>query len=338
MSKQKTDMNTDKVGKMKKTSHQMKEQFVTFIKSLKRKEQTTGLKNKLNQTTEHSSHLRFVSRVTTAMSGIVIVGLSIGLLYMAQPIVTAETFEGTMEDSINAAFAYKGNNINIKNSTLSYHIPRQFQYKWSIGVNDILKYKDNEVIMNYNPQYNAVDMNNETYNLLRDENKAAGNEVFYKNFEIDGQSGFVQLVQLPEKYLLMVLVDGTKLSAIIDYQEAPYLTYNMLVLGRTAIADEAGVAKELRVEENEQKQGESPTQARAVEVNTSDQEEGNASNQETENNFSQTSSTLITNEDQEAPVAGDSSQSSVEEGSSESKEQLIQFDFSSEKRNEAENN
>ena len=67
MSKQKTDMNTDKVGKMKKTSHQMKEQFVTFIKSLKRKEQTTGLKNKLNQTTEHSSHLRFVSRVTTAM-------------------------------------------------------------------------------------------------------------------------------------------------------------------------------------------------------------------------------------------------------------------------------
>lgn len=317
---------------MKKVSHWLKEQVINFTQSSKRKLQAIRLKNKFNSTSEgmneHSSRLRVINRLTTTISGVVVVGLSVGLLYMAQPIVTAETFEGTMEDSISAAFNYKGNNINIKNETLSYHIPRQFKYKWSIGVNDVIKYKDNEVIMNYNHQYSAIDVNNETYDLLREENRAAGHEVFYKSFNRDGKNGFVQLVQLPEKYLLMVLVDGTKLSAIIDYQEAPYLTYNMLVLGRTAVADEVGVAKELQVSKNEAKLEDAEAKVRSVDPNV----EGQG------NEAQDAKAPVISKEDTQATEMSESVDSSNQQMATEEGNQVIQFDFSTEKRQETEGN
>ena len=60
------------------------------------------------------SQLRFLNRATTIFSGVVIVGLSAGLLYMARPVVTADTFHAKMDDSIEAAFAYQGSEVNIK--------------------------------------------------------------------------------------------------------------------------------------------------------------------------------------------------------------------------------
>lgn len=326
---------------MKPASNSMKQHFINLTKSSKRKLHALNIKNKLklnqinhqikktkyNSVTDESllikkanaSDLRLMNRVTTLFSGVVIVGLSAGLIWMAQPKITEATFANKMQESINAAFTYEGQEVNTKNGTIAYHIPRQFQYRWSIGVNDIIKYKDNEVIMHYNNQYNVVGQDPETYYLLRDENKAAGEEVFYQNFNQDGQNGFVQLVKMTEKYLLTVFVDGTKLSAIIDYEEAPYLAYNMLMVGRTVeVYESHSVGTELTKKE--------------VGVETS-------SAMTTDETLDSSDHSKIISIDENSSSTESEDQSDEEttlEGqlSSEESKEIIEFDFSSEKRNE----
>ena len=342
MSKQKRDMTVNTTEETKTTSNQIKQQFINLTKSSKRKLQALNLKNKLKiHAIKHKltqtkmepstyeapmmmeakpSQLRFLNRATTIFSGVVIVGLSAGLLYMARPVVTADTFHAKMDDSIEAAFAYQGSEVNIKNGTVAYHIPRQFQYKWSIGVNDIIKYKNNEVIMNYNNQYNVIGQDTDTYYLLRDENKAAGEEVFYKNFNIDGQNGFVQLVQMPEKYLLTVFVDGAKLSAIIDYEEAPYLAYNMLVVGRT-------------VESYEPLTTETQVAAKGA-LRSTDESSNSEAAEAAVTSVKDTSAGVAAQSDEETTESTDSDGVVDGELSTMENEQVIQFDFSSDKRSE----
>lgn len=322
-------------------SNGMKQHFINLTKSSKRKLHALNIKNKLklnqinhqikktkyNSVTDESllikkantSDLRLMNRVTTLFSGVVIVGLSAGLIFMAQPEITEATFANKMQESINAAFTYEGQEVNTKNGTIAYHTPRQFQYRWSIGVNDIIKYKDNEVIMHYNNQYNVIGQDPDTYYLLRDENKAAGEEVFYQNFNQDGQNGFVQLVKMTEKYLLTVFVDGTKLSAIIDYEEAPYLTYNMLMVGRTVeVYEPHSVGTELT-----KKEVGIETSSAMTSDETLDSSDDSKIISINEN------PTLIESEEQ-------SDEKTTSEGqlSSDESKEVIEFDFSSEKRNE----
>lgn len=262
LSKQSKDVNENYNHQSNTTSNQIKQQLQMMTKSSKRKLQALNLKNKLkidqlkfkidktkvekpeeseplynliHQTT-HPSELKMISRFTTIFSGVVITGLSVGLLLMSRPMITQANFTEKMQQSMDSAFLYQVRDVNTQNGTIAYHIPRQFKYLYSLGVNDIIKYKDNEIIMHYNNQYNIIGQDMDTYYLLRDENKVAGEEVFYKNFNHDEQNGFVQLVKMDEKYLLTVFIDGTKLSAIVDYEETPYMTYNMLVLGKTVQA------------------------------------------------------------------------------------------------------
>lgn len=340
MSKQKNDVTSNTTEETKATSNQIKQQFINLTKSSKRKLQALNVKNKLKiHAIKHKltrskmepltyetpmtmeakpSELRFINRATTIFSGVAIVGLSAGLLYMARPIVTAETFNTKMEDSIDAAFAYEGTEVNLTNGTVAYHIPRQFQYKWSIGVNDIIKYKNNEVIMHYNNQYNVIGQDTDTYNLIRDENKAAGEEVFYKNFEIDGQNGFVQLVQMPEKYLLTVYVDGAKLSAIIDYEEAPYLAYNMLVVGRTVESYGSSIIETEVAVTGVLHSTDESSSSEAVEADATSVQD--------------TSAGVAAQSDEEETESTDSDGVVDEELSTMENEQVIQFDFSSDKR------
>lgn len=334
---------------MKTTSNQIKQQFINFTKSSKRKLHALNIKNKLKinkinenlkdtkynpdtyksplTTSAKPSDLCLLNRVTTIFSGVIIIGLSAGLLWMAKPEITAETFSAKMQDSINAAFAYEGNEVNTKNGTIAYHVPRQFQYRWSIGVNDIIKYKDNEVIMHYNNQYNVIGQDTETYYLLRDENKAAGEEVFYQNFNMDGQNGFVQLVKMAEKYLLTVFVDGTKLSALIDYEEAPYLAYNMLVVGRTV-----EVYEPLSVGSQLTKKGSDLIAQPA----THTEESASQANISEENSIHNSISTPAADEKSSIDGVTDTNDEIGLEGelSTSESEQLIEFDFSSEKRSE----
>lgn len=353
MSKKSTD--TSKTSEeMKTTSNQIKQQFINFTKSSKRKLHALDIKNKLklnkinnkfkdtkynpatyNPATYESpltanakpSDLCLLNRVTTIFSGVVIVGLSAGLLWMAKPEITEDTFSTKMQDSISAAFAYEGNEVNTKNGTIAYHIPRQFQYRWSIGVNDIIKYKDNEVIMHYNNQYNVIGEDTDTYYLLRDENKAAGEEVFYKNFNMDGQNGFVQLVKMTEKYLLTVFVDGTKLSAIIDYEEAPYLAYNMLVVGRTVeVYEPLSVGTQLTKKEADLN----------AQPSTHSEETTSQTNISQANSIDDSKPTPTTDDESSTGRSAATDDEAVSEGqlSTSENEQVIEFDFSSEKRSE----
>ncbi|HAX72818.1 MAG TPA: hypothetical protein DCY20_04785, partial [Firmicutes bacterium] len=182
----------------------------------------------------NSQHdIKVIERLTTVFSAMVIVGLSAGLILMSKPVITTENFDNQMQANIEAAFNYEVTRQNTQNENIAYHTPHQFQYLTSRGVNDVIKYKDNQVIMHYNNQYNVIGQDIETYYLLREENKIAGEEIFYKNFNYNQNNGFVQLVKMDEKYLLTVFVDGTKLSSIIDYQEAPYMAYSMILMGKT---------------------------------------------------------------------------------------------------------
>lgn len=263
LSEQKKEVQKSNNHQTNKTTNQIKQQLNTLTKSSKRKLQALNVKNRLKmdqlktkladvkitstvgmeplhtllEPNSKPSQLRLISRFTTIFSGVVITGLSVGLLIMSRPMITQENFNDKMQQSMDSAFLYNVTDVNTQNGTISYHTPRQFQYRYSLGVNDIIKYKDNEIIMHYNNQYNIIGQDMDTYYLLRDENKVAGEEVFYKNFNNDEQNGFVQLVKMDEKYLLTVFIDGTKLSAIIDYEETPYMTYNMLVLGKTVKVD-----------------------------------------------------------------------------------------------------
>lgn len=327
------------------TSNQIKQQFKNLTKSSKRKLQALNVKNKLkinsikhklSQTKVETStyetpimmeakpsELRLLNRLTTIFSGVVIVGLSAGLLYMSKPVITEETFNTKMQDSIGAAFAYEGSDVNTKNGTIAYHIPRQFQYRWSIGVNDIMKYKDNEIIMYYDNQYHVIGQDTETYHLLRDENKAAGEEVFYKNFNEDGKNGFVQLVQMMEKYLLTVFVDGAKLSALIDYEEAPYVAYNMLLVGRTV---EVYGTTETKAQVDAK-----GVELRAADTSSTDSTENEEANVQESSAVEGVPSQAnqMTNED--STESGEVVDGEVSTGEN---EQVIEFDFSSDKRSE----
>ena len=346
MSEKRNEKLVETTENKKMTSNQIKQQFMNLTNSSKRRLQTLNVKNKLkinnikhkfNQlgiesdknrspiiTQVSSSDLRVLNRFTNIFSGVVIVGLSAGLLYMAKPVVTAETFTDKMQDSITAAFSYAGSDINMKNGTVAYHIPRQFKYRWSVGVNDIMDYKGNEVVMYYNNQYNATGQDTETYYLLRDENKAAGEEVFYKNFNENGQNGFVQLVQLPEKYLLTVFVDGAKLSTIIDYEEAPYVAYNMLVVGRTVEAYGPTDAQIQLASGNIEVEGANSQETEDL-TNTQDNPQDETQVKEEKTQETQNHNT----DSSDKEVTSDSDDSSTNEN-----EQIIQFDFSSDKRSE----
>lgn len=255
LSKQNKDVKSNSKHQSNTTSNQIKQQLNEFTNSSKRRLQALNLKNRLKidrfktkiseskvdslsyttplQTQIKPHDLRMLNRFTTIFSGVVITGLSVGLLLMSRPMITEANFETKMQESIDSAFHYSVMESNTKNDSITYHTPRQFKYLYSLGVNDIIKYKDNEIIMHYNNQYNIIGQDMDTYYLLRDENKSAGQEVFYKNFSNGEQNGFVQLVKMEEKYLLTVFVDGTKLSALVDYEETPYMTYNMLVVAKT---------------------------------------------------------------------------------------------------------
>ena len=340
MSEKRNEKLVETTENKKMTSNQIKQQLMNLTNSSKHRLQRLNVKNKLK--INHIKHkfnrlgiesgnsvspiineakpsdLRILNRFTNIFSGVVFIGLSAGLLYTARPVVTAETFTDKMQDSIEAAFSYAGSDINMKNGTVAYHIPRQFRYRWSIGVNDIMDYKGNEVVMYYNHQYDAIGQDTETYYLLRDENKAAGEEVFYQDFDENGQNGFVQLVQLPENYLLTVFVDGAKLSTITDYKEAPYIAYNMLVVGRTVEAYGPTDAKtQLASEKSEVEAGNS--QETESLANTQDQTK-DETNQETKIHHIDSNGKEVTS---------DNDDSSANEN-----EQIIQFDFSSEKRSE----
>lgn len=269
------------------------------------------------------SELRLLNRLTTVFSGVVIIGLSAGLIYMAKPAITEETFNTKMQDSIEAAFAYEGSDVNTKNGTIAYHIPRQFQYRWSIGVNDIIKYKDNEIIMYYDNQYHVIGQDTDTYYLLRDENKAAGEEVFYKNFNEDGKNGFVQLVQMTEKYLLTVFVDGAKLSALIDYEEAPYVAYNMLVVGRTV-----EVYGPTETKEQVAAKGAALKGADASSTDATENEEANVQESSAVEGVASQTNQIINEDSTESGEVVEDELSKVEN------EQVIEFDFSSDKRSE----
>lgn len=315
----------------KMTSNQIKLKMLNVKNKLK----VNNIKHKFNQlgietdknvspiiTQANPSDLRVLNRFTNIFSGVVIVGLSAGLLYMAKPAVTAETFTDKMQDSITAAFSYEGSDINTKNGTVAYHIPRQFKYRWSIGVNDIMDYKGNEVVMYYNNQYHAIGQDTETYHLLRDENKTAGEEVFYKNFTENGQNGFVQLVQLPEKYLLSVFVDGAKLSTIIDYEEAPYVAYNMLVVGRTVEAY-GPMTTETQLASRKFEGNNSQETEKLDNKQENVQDEAQVKENETQEVENQTTNST------DKEVVSQNNDSATDE-----KEQIIQFDFSSDKRSE----
>ena len=133
------------------------------------------------------------------------------------------------------------------------------------------------------------------------------------------QNGFVQLVKMTEKYLLTVFVDGTKLSAIIDYEEAPYLAYNMLMVGRTVeVYESHSVGTELTKKE--------------VGVETS-------SAMTTDETLDSSDHSKIISIDENSSSTESEDQSDEEttlEGqlSSEESKEIIEFDFSSEKRNE----
>lgn len=346
MSEKRNEKLVETTENKKMTSNQIKQQLMNLTNSSKHRLQRLNVKNKLK--INHIKHkfnrlgiesgnsvspiineakpsdLRILNRFTNIFSGVVIIGLSAGLLYTARPVVTAETFTDKMQDSIEAAFSYAGSDINMKNGTIAYHIPRQFKYRWSIGVNDIMDYKGNEVVMYYNHQYHAIGQDTETYYLLRDENKAAGEEVFYRDFNENGQNGFVQLVQLPEKYLLTVFVDGAKLSTIINYEEAPYVAYNMLVVGRTVESygptdDQTQLASgKIEVEGADSQETEEL-------ANTQDKPQDETQVKDETNQEIQKHHIDSTGKE----VTSDNDDSSTNEN-----EQIIQFDFSSDKRSE----
>lgn len=312
------------------TSNQMKQQFNEFAKSSKRKLQALNIKNRLKinefktkitkskvefnplEMKDTKQDLQLLSRFTTIFSGVVVTGLSVGLLLLSRPTITELNFDLKLQESIDSAFSYEVTGTNTKNGTISYHTPKQFQYLFSIGANDMIKYKDNKVIMHYNNQYSSIGHDMDTYSLLRDENKAAGEEVFYKNFTYGEQNGFVQLVRMNEQYLLIVFVDGTKLSAIVDYEEAPYMTYNMLMM-----------AKSVEVIPN-------ATSNIASEANVSSSEDSKS----IETEGIKTTEVPIMSLDESGKVETNVEMVPDGEVSMPETEQVIDFDFSAEKREE----
>lgn len=336
LSKQNKDVKSNSQHQNSTTSNQIKQQLNEFTKSSKRKLQALNIKNRLKidqltttiteskidspsyvnpletQTTPHD--LRMLNRFTTIFSGVVITGLSVGLLLMSRPMITEANFDLKMQESIDSAFNYEVIEENTKNGVITYHTPRQFQYLFSVGVNDIIKYKDNEIIMHYNNQYNIIGQDMDTYYLLRDENKAAGEEVFYKNFNSGEQNGFVQLVKMQEKYLLTVFVDGTKLSAIVDYEETPYMTYNMVIVAKTVKGTQSSTLQTELVSQTSEASTEMP--------------------EVLESRGAETTEVPVMSMDESGQV--ETNMESVTEGalSTVESEQVIDFDFSSEKRGE----
>lgn len=279
------------------TSNQMTQQFNEFAKSSKRKLQALNIKNRLkindfktkitkskeyksSQMKDKTPDLYLLNRFTTIFSGAVVAGLSVGVLLLSRPMITEANFDGKLQESIDSAFDYGVVETNTKNKAISYHTPKQFQYLFSLGVNDIIKYKDNKIIMHYNNEYIISGQDMGTYSLLRDENKAAGEEIFYKNFNYGEENGFVQLVRMNEKYLLTVFVDGTKLSTMVDYEETPYMTYNMLLMAKSveaisAITNESLVSSSLETTESVETKEITTTEVPTVSMDESGQIEEN---------------------------------------------------------------
>ena len=182
---------------------------------------------------KRSKQIKQLTRMTTAFSAVVIVGLTIGLTALATQSITPENFDAKMTHSIETGVGNEVTQGTVNNGNISYYLPKQFQYRYSLGVNDIIRFKDKQLIMHYNEEYNVIGQDVETYYLLRDENKLVGEEVYYQNFNENENNGFVQLVQLSEDYLLTVFINGAKLSTILRYEETPYMTYNMLMIGKS---------------------------------------------------------------------------------------------------------
>lgn len=55
-----------------------------------------------------------LNRFTTIFSGVVITGLSVGLLLMSRPMITEANFETKMQESIDSAFHYSVMESNTK--------------------------------------------------------------------------------------------------------------------------------------------------------------------------------------------------------------------------------
>ncbi len=178
-------------------------------------------------------HLKRLNYAVIGFSGLVMIGLSAGMFALAQPSTMPDQFEERMTSSIETGFGYDVSMNNTENGKMSYYLPKQFEYRYSLGVNDIIKFKGNQVIMHYNEAYSVVGQDVETYYLLRDENKLAGEEVYYQNLQHDKNNGFVQLVKLAEDYLLTVFLDGVKMSTILSYDAAPSMTHHMLLIGKS---------------------------------------------------------------------------------------------------------
>ncbi|MGL4337796.1 MAG: hypothetical protein ACRCST_12965 [Turicibacter sp.] len=253
-------------------------------------------------------NLKILNRVTTVFSSAIVIGLTVGLILMAKPAITEANFDIQMDHNIEAAFNYEVTTLNTQNGNITYHTPHQFKYRWSLGVNDIIRYKENQIIMHYNNQYNIIGQDTDTYYLLREENKVAGEEVFYKNFNYDQNNGFVQLVKMEDKYLLTVFVDGVKLAAVVDYAETPYMTYSMLLMGKTVKSYDSAYVKVENVQSN-------PV--------ASTKESASESTEPTE------ISTMKIDENGELATEVIEGELSIIES-----ETVIEFDFSSEKRGE----
>ena len=182
---------------------------------------------------EEAELLKQVERMTMSFFGFTLIGLTIFFFYVSRVNVIAEQFDSLMTHSIETAVLTPTRMSNVHNDAVEYYLPKSFEYGYSHGVNDVLKFQDHQLILHYNEEYSAIGQDEKTYTLLREENQLTGEEVYYQQVDEEIENGFIQVVQVEQDYLVTVFMNGVKVSTLVAYEQIPYLTYNMLVMSKS---------------------------------------------------------------------------------------------------------
>ena len=218
----------------------------------------------MSQQPAQEDTLKWFEQITMVFFGVTLIGLVVFFFNVSYLNVVTEPFETRMTNSINTAVSTPIRMSNVHNDTVEYYLPKSFEYGYSHGVNDVLSFQDHQLILHYNEEYSAIGQDEKTYTLLREENQLTGKEIYYQQVNEAIENGFIQVVQVEENYLVTVFMNGVKISTLVEYEQIPYLTYNMLVISKsvkpysslyaTLDVSEEAIVDETMVEENKEEQ------------------------------------------------------------------------------------